>query len=198
MSFKYKVLSLDGGGIRGIISAIILKEIERRTQKRIWQLFDLIAGTSTGGFLAMILAMPNPGKKNVALYDMEDIINMYRIDGKNIFQESFFAKFTDVDDLLQPKYSSQGREGVAKKYFQDANLEDALTNIFITCYDIQIRLTVFLINNQTFLSHSVSNFRKLCTDYKMVEAAMATSAAPTFLNLLNWQCAVVMKMMIKL
>ena len=180
MSFKYKVLSLDGGGIRGIISAIILKEIERRTQKRIWQLFDLIAGTSTGGFLAMILAMPNPGKKNVALYDMEDIINMYRIDGKNIFQESFFAKFTDVDDLLQPKYSSQGREGVAKKYFQDANLEDALTNIFITSYDIQIRLPVFFINNPTFQRHSGTNFRKLCTDYKMVEAAMATSAAPTF------------------
>ncbi|MGF1673571.1 MAG: patatin-like phospholipase family protein, partial [Rivularia sp. (in: cyanobacteria)] len=60
MSFKYKILSIDGGGIRGIIPSIILKEIEQRTQKRIWQLFDLIAGTSTGGFLAMILTMPNP------------------------------------------------------------------------------------------------------------------------------------------
>ena len=84
MSFKYKVLSLDGGGIRGIIPAIILQEIEKRTQKRIWELFDLIAGTSTGGFLAMILTMPHPDNPNTARYSMEEIINMYREDGKNI------------------------------------------------------------------------------------------------------------------
>ncbi|MEM9924082.1 MAG: patatin-like phospholipase family protein [Cyanobacteria bacterium P01_D01_bin.50] len=180
MSFKYKVLSLDGGGIRGIIPAIILKEIERRTQKPIWQLFDLIAGTSTGGILAMILAMPNPEKKNVALYGIEEIINIYREDGKNIFYETLLGRITEADDLLRPKYSSVGRKNVLEKYFQDANLEDALTNIFITSYDIQIRLPVFFINNPTFQRHSGTNFRKLCNDYKMIEAAMATSAAPTF------------------
>ena len=49
---KYRILSIDGGGIRGIIPAIVLAEIEKRTQKPIYQLFDLIAGTSTGGLLA--------------------------------------------------------------------------------------------------------------------------------------------------
>ncbi len=180
MSFKYKVLSLDGGGIRGIIPAIILQEIERRTKKRIWQLFDLIAGTSTGGFLAMILTMPNPENKNVALYEMEDIINMYREDGKHIFHEPVLERLTEVDDLLRPKYPSEGREKVAKKYFHDAVLEDALTNVFVTSYDIQIRLPVFFINNPKFQRHTGTSFRKLCTDYKMIEAAMATTAAPTY------------------
>lgn len=166
MSFKYKILSIDGGGIRGIIPSIILKEIEQRTQKRIWQLFDLIAGTSTGGFLAMILTMPNSQDKTVARYSMEDIINMYRLDGKNIFHEPFLERLTDVDDLLKPKYSSEGRERIAKKYFQDAFLKDALTNIVITSYDIQIRLPVFFINNPTFQRHTGTNFRKLCNDYK--------------------------------
>lgn len=180
MCFKYKVLSIDGGGIRGIIPAIILKEIEKRTQKRIWQLFDLIAGTSTGGFLAMILTMPNPENKTVARYDMEEIINMYRVDGKNIFHEPFLQRLTDLDDLLRPKYPHEGKEKVAKKYLQDTALKDALTNIFITSYDIQIRLPVFFINNPKFERHSGTSFRKLCTDYKMIEAAMATTAAPTF------------------
>jgi patatin-like phospholipase/acyl hydrolase len=178
--FKYKVLSIDGGGIRGIIPAIILKEIEKRTQKRIWELFDLIAGTSTGGFLAMILTMPNPNNPNTARYSMEDIINMYREDGKNIFHEPFLESLTEVDDLLRPKYSSKGREKVAEKYFHDVALEDALTNIFITSYDIELRVPVFFINNPRFQRHSGTSFRKLCTDYKMIEAAMATSAAPTF------------------
>ncbi|AFY55348.1 patatin [Rivularia sp. PCC 7116] len=180
MSFKYKVLSIDGGGIRGIVPAIILKEIEQRTQKRIWELFDLIAGTSTGGFLAMILTMPNPENPNTARYSMEEIINMYRKDGKNIFHEPFLESLTEVDDLLRPKYPSEGRQKIAEKYFQDAVLQDALTNIFITSYDIELRVPVFFINNSTFQRHSGTSFRKLCTDYKMIEAAMATSAAPTF------------------
>ncbi|MGB3756266.1 MAG: patatin-like phospholipase family protein [Rivularia sp. (in: cyanobacteria)] len=178
--FKYKVLSIDGGGIRGIIPAIILKEIEKRTQKRIWELFDLIAGTSTGGFLAMILTMPNPDNPNTARYSMEEIINMYREDGKNIFHEPFLESLTEVDDLLRPKYPSEGRQKVAEKYFKDTLLKDALTNVFVTSYDIQLRVPVFFINNPRFERHTGTSFRKLCTDYKMIEASMATSAAPTF------------------
>ncbi len=53
-----KVLSIDGGGIRGIIPAMVLAEIERRTGERIAEMFDLIAGTSTGGILALGLTKP--------------------------------------------------------------------------------------------------------------------------------------------
>ena len=51
MDRPFKVLSIDGGGIRGIIPALVLDEIERRTDKPISSLFDLVAGTSAGGSL---------------------------------------------------------------------------------------------------------------------------------------------------
>ena len=54
----FTILSIDGGGIRGIIPAMILAEIESRTGYRIAQMFDLIAGTSTGGVLALGLTIP--------------------------------------------------------------------------------------------------------------------------------------------
>ena len=53
MARPVKILSIDGGGIRGIIPALLLSEIERQTQRPIAELFDLIAGTSTGGILAL-------------------------------------------------------------------------------------------------------------------------------------------------
>ncbi len=55
---KYKILAIDGGGIRGIIPALVLAEIEKRTQKQIFSLFDLISGTSSGGILALGLTKP--------------------------------------------------------------------------------------------------------------------------------------------
>ncbi len=55
-----KVLAIDGGGIRGLIPALVLAEIERRTGRRIAEMFDLIAGTSTGGILACGLAAAAP------------------------------------------------------------------------------------------------------------------------------------------
>jgi len=87
-----KVLSIDGGGIRGIIPAMILAEIERRTGKQIWEMFDLIAGTSTGGMLALGLVAPGfDGKPRYSLAKpskrIEQIIEVYRCRGKEIFYE---------------------------------------------------------------------------------------------------------------
>lgn len=58
MADRVRVLSIDGGGIRGIIPALVLGDLERRTGRPVADLFDLIAGTSTGGILALALAQP--------------------------------------------------------------------------------------------------------------------------------------------
>ncbi|HEY3086686.1 MAG TPA: patatin-like phospholipase family protein [Jatrophihabitantaceae bacterium] len=57
MAKLVRVLSIDGGGMRGIIPAMILAEIERRTKRPIAKLFDLITGTSTGGIIALGLGL---------------------------------------------------------------------------------------------------------------------------------------------
>ena len=67
---KY-ILSVDGGGIRGIIPAIILAEIESRTKKLISQIFDLMAGTSTGGIIVARLC-----KSNKLQYSANDLVEL--------------------------------------------------------------------------------------------------------------------------
>ena len=52
MAKKFKILSIDGGGLRGIVPLLILKKIEELEKKRIHELFDLVVGTSTGGIIA--------------------------------------------------------------------------------------------------------------------------------------------------
>ncbi|AFY34981.1 patatin-like phospholipase family protein [Calothrix sp. PCC 7507] len=179
MPYKYKVLSIDGGGIRGIIPAIVLDEIEKRTGKPICQLFSLIAGSSTGGILAAGLAKPDPNNKSQPHFKAKDLIEIYRQDGERIFFESYITRLMSIDDILRAKYSSKGRDEVLTEFFGDTLLQDALTELFITSYDIELRMPIFFIN-ELKKQKLGDNFRKICEGYTMKQAAMATSAAPTY------------------
>ena len=83
----YKILSIDGGGIRGIVAACILKEIEKRTRKYTHQLFDLIVGTSTGGIIALGLSAPNPQKQGKPLFTADEVLEFYKKNGEKIFSK---------------------------------------------------------------------------------------------------------------
>ncbi|AFZ19943.1 patatin-like phospholipase family protein [Allocoleopsis franciscana] len=179
MTFKFKILSIDGGGIRGIVPAKILAEIERRTGKRIASLFNLIAGTSTGGILAAGLAMPKPNTKEPK-YTAENLINIYRQRGGEIFYEPFIEKIMKLDDISRPKYSSAGRDKVLKEYFGNTALQDALTEVLVTSYDIQLRTPVFFTSQTNKEERESRYYRKISKGFTMHQAAMATSAAPTY------------------
>src|SRR5437763_10829280 len=77
------ILSIDGGGIRGVIAALVLAEIERRTGRPIADLFDLVAGTSTGGILAVGLTIPDGDGR--PKYSAEDMVRLYEAHGAEIF-----------------------------------------------------------------------------------------------------------------
>lgn len=193
--FKRRVLSIDGGGIRGIIPAMVLNYIEERTGKRIATMFDLIAGTSTGGILALGLTKrngsttrplsevegltnhPDSSINHQPKYTSAELVNFYRKYGKKIFSENLP---TPVDDLLQPKHNPKGRQEVLKELLGEAKVEDALREIFITSYDLELREPIFFTSNPQAEETESLNSRKICKGFKMVEAAMATSAAPTF------------------
>ena len=81
-----RVLALDGGGIRGIIPASLLAELERRCDRRIGEMFDLIAGTSTGGILALGLTAPDPANPGEPRYRAEELVNLYVEKGHVIFK----------------------------------------------------------------------------------------------------------------
>ena len=79
------VLSLDGGGIRGIVPGVVLAEIERRMAgKRIAEVFDLIAGTSTGGILALGSAVPGEDG-HTPRYSSQDLLKLYTDHGERLF-----------------------------------------------------------------------------------------------------------------
>ncbi|MCW5317122.1 patatin [Nostoc sp. KVJ3] len=184
---KYKILAIDGGGIRGIIPALILAEIERRTQKPIFSLFDLISGTSTGGILALGLTKPRLNSDlsdnlPVAQYSAEDLLQIYLEYGAEIFYEPFFERILgDLEDIfVQPKYSSEGREEILRQYFGDSLLENNLKEVFVTSYDIEQRIPVFFTNKIEKQQTVSRSFRKLCSGITLADAALATSATPTY------------------
>src|SRR3977135_845575 len=122
-----KILSIDGGGIRGIVPSIVLAEIERRTQRPVAKLFDLVAGTSTGGILALGLTIPK--ESGGPLYRADEFAGMYAREGPRIFSRSTWHKVTGFNNLINVKYSSSGIEAVLKEFFGESRLSHAATSV---------------------------------------------------------------------
>lgn len=165
-----KILSIDGGGIRGIIPTTVLAEIERRTGRRTAQLFDLIAGTSTGGILALGLAVPKSPAS--PLYSAEQLIALYEQEGSRIFSRRFAHTAAACGNLWLPKYSAAGIEAVLLDYFGESRLRDAATDLLITSYEIE--------RSFPFFFRSAMARERLDYDFPARETARATSAAPTY------------------
>jgi patatin-like phospholipase/acyl hydrolase len=166
----FRVLSLDGGGIRGIVPALILAELERRTARPVARLFDLIAGTSTGGILA--LGLVRPGGDGRPAHTARSMVELYRRDGPRIFARSPLHRLAAVGNLLEEKYPSRGVDDVLAAHFEQSMLSQALTPVFVTAYDIEERAPYF------FKSHRATKDPR--RDHLMRDAARATSAAPTY------------------
>lgn len=170
MAQLFKILSLDGGGIRGLVPAMMLAEIERRTGKPVSELFDLIAGTSTGGILSLGLTRPNADGKPT--FSAEELIEIYERKGDQIFHTSFVNNLSSLWGVLDEKYESAGLEQLLTEYFGDTKISEALTDILITSYDIHVHRPWF------FKSRRAR--RDPEQDFLMRNVARSTSAAPTF------------------
>ena len=171
MAKHFKILSLDGGGIRGIIPAMILTEIENRTGQRISDLFDLIAGTSTGGILA--LGLTKPGPDDTPAYTAEELVELYDEEGPKIFSRSVWHRIRAIGNAVEEKYPAEAIEEILDQYFGDAVLSQAITDVLVTSYEIEQRRPFF------FKSHKAKKNPEK-HDFLMKEAARATSAAPTY------------------
>jgi patatin-like phospholipase/acyl hydrolase len=137
-----RVLSIDGGGIRGIIPAMVVAHIERKLNKPAHELFDLLVGTSTGGILA--LGLSRPGANRPAQFSARRVVKLYEEQGANIFEYSLWRKLRTVGGILDEAYSHEVLEDILGKYFAGATLADCEVPTMVTSYDIQNRRTVFL------------------------------------------------------
>jgi patatin-like phospholipase/acyl hydrolase len=169
MAALFKVLAVDGGGIRGLIPALVLAEIESRTKRPICDLFDLLAGTSTGGIIA--LGLVKPGADGKPAKSATDIVNIYQQTGTKIFPQTFLQGL-HVGLVRGAKYDAKGLESVVQDQFGDARLKDALKPVLIPSHDIGTQMPMFFKSVQARLSPSA--------DFAMRDVVRATTAAPTF------------------
>jgi uncharacterized protein len=197
---SFRLLSIDGGGIRGLIPALVLAHIEQKVGKPICELFDAIAGTSTGGMLALGLARPGGDLKTRA----GELAELYRRNGATIFAEDlgrrvFYELYEQLvppsanpnqhglglprhispRDLLRPKYDAGGRRRVLQSFFKNTMLTQATTRVFVTSYDTYERAPVLLVSRSEDAAEG-HYFDAVADGVTMLDAALATSAAPTY------------------
>lgn len=170
MQKLHKILAIDGGGIRGIIPAIILAEIERRSGQPIVSLFDLIAGSSTGAILAVGLTVPD--EQGNPRFTAEDMARLYEIEGATIFSRSMWRAMQSLNNITTVKYPPEGIDTVLDYCFGDLNLSDSLGNVLIPSYEIQLRQPWF------FRSRKARNATQC--DFKMRDVVRSSTAAPTY------------------
>jgi patatin-like phospholipase/acyl hydrolase len=179
MAKLFRILALDGGGVRGIIPATVLAEIEQRTGQPIANLFDLIAGTSTGGLLALGLTKPLNARPQ---YSANDLIQLYAIEGPRIFKRSPWQSLITLGGLAEESYPADSFEDTLRDYFGEARLSQALTDVLIPTYDLQSRQPVFFKSRK---AKRDSHF-----DFSMWQVARATTAAPTYFEPLHLNTAI--------
>ncbi|VVA24774.1 PREDICTED: patatin [Prunus dulcis] len=176
------VLSIDGGGIRGIIPGTILKFLESELQKldgeeaRLADYFDVIAGTSTGGLVTAMLTTPD--ENNRPLFAAKDINNFYLEHCPKIFpQDSNYTLIREAMDMVKavsgPKYDGKYLHKIVKEILGDIRLSDTLTNVIIPTFDIK-RL-------QPMVFSSYEEKKNTSINALLSDICIGTSAAPTYL-----------------
>lgn len=194
----FNVLSIDGGGIRGIIPAIILETIETMASfTRICELFDLIAGTSTGGLIALALTKPN-SHGTAPEYTASSLVQLYQQEGMHIFDRSLLHSMRALGGLADQRYPTEGIERILDTYFEETLLSEAFkADVLIPSYDMEGTRRYWRACQQAdpqaglpeheggyprfFKSRLARDeSRQEQEDYLMKEVARATSAAPTY------------------
>ncbi|XP_038716472.1 patatin-like protein 2 [Tripterygium wilfordii] len=176
------ILSIDGGGIKGIIPGIVLAFLESEIQKldgedaRLADYFDVITGTSTGGLVTAMLTAPN--EKNRPMFAAKDIKDFYLENCPKIFPQDggFFGNSArTVKSLTGPKYDGKYLHEIIKEKLGDVKLHQTLTNVVIPAFDIKI------LQPAIFSTFQVKNDAYPLKDALLSDICIATSAAPTYL-----------------
>lgn len=166
-----KVVTIDGGGIRGLYTIELIKAIESRINGTIVDHAQVLSGTSTGAIISCGLAA---GKS------LETIENLYENHGEEIFYHTTWEYFKDLDGWIGPKYDSSKFEDLLKQSFAETHLSD-FTNHHVLAFSTDItRQTVKIFDS------------KIAQKNKQEDAPVwfvirSTTAAPTYFAPTEWQ-----------
>lgn len=161
-SRRFQVLSLDGGGIRGIFSAALLAGLEKDAGRPVLGHFDLVVGTSTGGLIAAALG---------AGMAPDEIVDFYVSERKRIFPGP--RRLRSIRQLVRPKYGADGLYALLRQVFGSRLLGESRVPLVIPSYDLG--------ENGIYL-FKTPHHERLKRDWRVPlwQVAAATSAAPAF------------------
>lgn len=180
------ILSIDGGGIRGIIPATILEFLESQLQEldgesaRLADYFDVITGTSTGGLVTAMLSAPNDKKR--PLFAAKDIKPFYLEHSPKIFpqhKDLLGSVGKLFRSLVGPKYDGKYLHEVVREKLGEIRVHETLTNIVIPTFDIKTMQPII------FSSYKIK--KTPCMDARLSDICISTSAAPTYLPGYNFK-----------
>lgn len=173
---KFRILSIDGGGLRGIIPLQVIREIEKLTGQPVHKTFDLIAGSSTGGLLACALSFGDNDLVvgNTRKYSLDEIQEIYLTRGGEIFPKHNFLKrnYNDLRKWFRPQFNPTSLNNILFEYFADNRLTSCLKPIFITSYNIHRNKPIYFTTREATTEEGKNS--------KLVDICRATSAAPTY------------------
>ncbi|KAI8549796.1 hypothetical protein RHMOL_Rhmol06G0053200 [Rhododendron molle] len=177
---RITILSIDGGGIRGIIPGVMLSYLESQLQEldganaRLADYFDVVTGTSTGGLIAAMLTAPNGDKQ--PLYAAKEIVPFYLQNAPKIFPQRKGLCGWIIGLLTQlfgPKYNGNYLHSLINDVLGKTRLHQSLTNIVIPTFDIK--------NQQPTIFSSYQVTSNPVIDVALSDICISTSAAPTYL-----------------
>lgn len=166
----YRILSFDGGGIRGLVTLAILKRLETQVPNLIHDT-DLFAGTSTGGIIALGLAA---GKS------VDEMISLYQDNGREIFDDSWWDDIRDLGGLAGADYDQKNLGKILKDVFGTACLKDLNKRVLIPSFNLDDGNSDE--TKRTWNPKFFHNFPGEDSDgnESVVAVALDTSAAPTY------------------
>jgi uncharacterized protein len=174
----FRILSIDGGGIRGLIPAQVLTVLETKLQKasgnpdaRIADYFDLVAGTSTGGILTCIYLCPDEATGRPR-FNATDAVKLYMDNAAAIFDTTILQRIRSANGIIDELYPATGLEHLLKEKLDEIKLSDLVKPCLIPAYDIEKRAAFF------FTQLDAKQY--LYSDFLLRDVARATSAAPTY------------------
>jgi patatin-like phospholipase/acyl hydrolase len=169
---RYRILSIDGGGIRGIIPAIVLERLSAEPGLSGWlERADLIAGTSTGGLLALGLAAGLPPA---------EIREVYETKGREIFDDSWLDNVVDIGKLRGADYSLKNLRREVRRILGTKTLAQLRKRVVITAFDLDNECPDR--SQRTWKPKIFHNFPGTDSDGAQLayKVGLYTSAAPTY------------------
>ncbi len=128
------VLVLTGGGVRGLAPLRVLSHLEQLTGKSCGELFDFMAGTSTGAVNCGIMTVPDGN--GGFLYSAQALADNYYSDIREMFHAPWYHQFLTCFGLFGPRFLPEGKMNVLERYFQNTTLADVKKNILVPVYDL--------------------------------------------------------------